>query len=361
MTSSAHTVNKTDALAAGTSSARVQSAVLAPSDVGRPKLSAEELKAMADDLFFDGPQRVPYLWRFGALMVLATAVASLGLVADSGAVVIGAMLIAPLMTPMLAMATALVRGWPTREAEQLAIVAGGVVLAIATGFIISMLVPHELTANSLPAQISSRTNPSLVDLAIAVAAGAAGGYVTMRRQAGGALPGVGIAVALVPPLGVVGICWELGLTEDAWGAFLLFTTNLVAIVLSAGIVFAFRGLLPHDELANHRARLIGRFAIIGLVLAAIAVPLARVTQQAIERNDVVTIVNQTVDGTDLQVLDVDSDIESDRAIVTVIIGGPDAQPDADRLAARMSDRLNRPVELDLRIIPETRTRVTTDN
>ena len=336
-------------------SARIRSAVLAPSDVARPKLTAEELEAMAGDLFFDGPQRIPYLWRFAALMVLATSVASLGLLADSGAVVIGAMLIAPLMTPMLAMATALVRGWPTRELEQMAIVAGGVAVAIATGFAISLFVPHELTANSLPDQITSRTNPSLVDLAIAVAAGAAGGYVTMRRQAGGALPGVGIAVALVPPLGVVGICWELGLTEQAWGGFLLFTTNLVAIVLSAGAVFALRGLLPHDELSEHRFRLLGRFAVIALILAAIAVPLARVTQQSIQRNDVASVVNASVAGSELQVLDITTDIDPDKVSVQVTLGGPEPQPSVDRLARDIAEQLDRPVAVDLRFIPETRT------
>lgn len=336
--------------------ARVRSAVLTPNDVGRPKLTAEEQKAMADDLFFDGPHRVPYLWRFAALMFLATAVASLGLVADSGAVVIGAMLIAPLMTPMLAMATALVRGWPVREMEQLAIVAGGVVIAIATGFVISLFVPHELTANSLPAEISSRTNPSLVDLAIAIAAGAAGGYVTMRRQAGGALPGVGIAVALVPPLGAVGITWQLGLTDKAWGAFLLFSTNLVAIVLSAGVVFALRGLIPHEDLAHHRGRLLGRFAVIGLILAAIAVPLAHVTQEALQRNEVVTTVNESVAGTDLQVLDVTSDIGDDLIAVSVVLGGPGPQPDAEELARQLADRLDRSIELDLRLIPEVQTK-----
>ena len=156
----------------------------------------------------------------------------------------------------------------------------------------------------------------------------------MRRQAGGALPGVGIAVALVPPLGAVGITWELGLTGQAWGAFLLFTTNLVAIVLSAGIVFALRGLLPTDELANHRGRLLGRFAIIGVILAAIAVPLAGVTKQALQRNEVVTVVNESVAGTDLQVLDVTSDIDPDLITVAVILGGPDAQPDPARLGGR---------------------------
>lgn len=341
--------------------ARVSSAVLAPSDVARPKLSAEEAEAMADDLFFDGPERIPYLWRFAALMVLATAVASLGVMADSGAVVIGAMLIAPLMTPMLGMATALVRGWPARELEQVVIVAGGVALAIATGYVISVFVPHELTANSLPGQLTSRTNPSLVDLAIAVAAGAAGGYVTMRRQAGGALPGVGIAVALVPPLGVVGICWQLGLTEQAWGAFLLFTTNLVAIVLSAGVVFALRGLLPYDDLAHHRGRLLGRFAVIAIILAAIAVPLANVTGQAIARNDVVSTVNASVKDSDLQVLDVSTDIDPDRVTVDVILGGPGPEPDVDRLAGAIADRIDRPVALDLRVIPETRFQATADN
>ncbi|MGI9598268.1 MAG: DUF389 domain-containing protein [Acidimicrobiales bacterium] len=338
-----------------TPSARVRSVVLAPSDLTRPKLSAEELDAMVDDLFFDGPQRIPYLWRFTALMILATSVATLGLLADSGAVVIGAMLIAPLMTPMLAMATSLVRGWPARELEQAAIVAGGAALAIATGFLLSLFVPHELTANSLPAQVTSRTNPSLVDLAIAVAAGAAGGYVTMRRQAGGALPGVGIAVALVPPLGAVGICWQLGLAEEAWGAFLLFVTNLVAIVLAAGIVFAIRGLLPYGELANHRNRLFGRFAMIGLLLAAIAVPLARVTQQSIERAEVTSVVNDAVAGSELQVVDITTDIDPDRVTVEVTLAGPDSGPSADQLAVELAGRVGRAVDIDLRLVPEIRT------
>ena len=85
-------------------------------------------------------------------------------------------------------------------------------------------------------EILSRTEPSLIDLAVAVAAGIAGGYVLTHPRANASLPGVAIAVALVPPLATVGVTWQLGALEEAQGALLLYATNMIAIVLSGNRV-----------------------------------------------------------------------------------------------------------------------------
>lgn len=169
------------------------------------ELSLEERARILDELFFEGDRRAPYLWRFVALILFSSSIAAFGLLNDSGAVVIGAMLVAPLMTPILGLAAATVQAWMARQVESLAIIGGGALLAVGVGWIVARLLPEVDEDVSLPGELLARTAPNLLDLAIAVAAGAAGGYVLVRKEAGSALPGVGIAVALVPPLATVGI------------------------------------------------------------------------------------------------------------------------------------------------------------
>ena len=101
----------------------------------------EERARIFDALFFEGAQRIPYLQQFFVLMVLSATIAAFGLVNDSAAVVIGAMLVAPLMTPILAIAAAIVHGWGRRALESLLIVAAGALAGIGVGIIIGLLVP----------------------------------------------------------------------------------------------------------------------------------------------------------------------------------------------------------------------------
>ena len=122
----------------------------------------------------------------------------------------------------------------------------------------SLLLPDPLTLNP---SIDARTAPGLLDLGVALAAGAAGAYVAARRTGTDALPGVAIAVSLVPPLATVGICLELGRLDDAAGAGLLFLTNFASITVVASIVFILTGAKPIAENADKpyrvRNRLIG--------------------------------------------------------------------------------------------------------
>ena len=136
-----------------------------------------------------------------------------------------------------------------------------------------MAIPSLHTGLPLPGELLARTGPNLVDLFIALAAGSAAGFVTVRTEASGALPGVGIAVALVPPLATIGIAIGLGDWGLAWGALLLFATNLVAIVLAAGAVLVAAGFAAFRDLEGARsASLATKLVWIGLLI--VAVPLA---------------------------------------------------------------------------------------
>ncbi len=207
-----------------------------------------------DNLFFEPPEATQKQVGFWVLLVLSTAIATLGIIADSTAVVIGAMLVAPLMTPIMGVSAAIVNGWPKRVATSFATVAGGVGVSIATAWIVTAWTPQlvPIAANS---QILSRTSPTLVDMMIAVAAGAAGAYATVDRRVSSSITGVAIAVALVPPLGVVGLTLNAGEFSDAGGAFLLFLTNLVSIILVASVVFVVAGLVPIEQFKENRQKM----------------------------------------------------------------------------------------------------------
>ena len=172
--------------------------------------SDEEFESSLGELFFENPDLSGKLWRFGSLIVLSAAIAGFGLLANSSGVVIGAMLVAPLMTPIQALGAALVQGSARRMIISALVVLGGFVGAVVTGYLVAVIGAGGITLGALPQEILSRTSPGLLDLGIAVAAGAAGGYVIARPAVSNALPGVGIAVALVPPLATIGICLQLG-------------------------------------------------------------------------------------------------------------------------------------------------------
>lgn len=177
-------------------------------------------------------------------VILAAGIATLGLVLNSPAVIIGAMLISPLMGTILANGLGLATGdivlW-LRAAFNLLL---SCVVAIAFAMILVWLVPFK----EMTAEIMARTQPTLLDLIVALFSGGVGSVATCKQVKGVAasLPGVAIAVALMPPLCVVGYgigtYVSLNSTQGlmvAKGGALLFTTNLVAIIFTAMIVFFF--------------------------------------------------------------------------------------------------------------------------
>ena len=121
---------------------------------------------------------------------VSIAIATFGLLNNSAAVVIGAMLVAPLMTPMMGYSAAMVMAWPRRQAWALTVVSISAAYGIALAILLSLFVPTGSELGGLPSEVLARTEPNFLDLFIALAAGAAGAYVTVHPRVGAALPGV---------------------------------------------------------------------------------------------------------------------------------------------------------------------------
>lgn len=181
---------------------------------------------------------------FYVLITLSAAIAGAGLLLDSPAVVIGAMLVAPLMSPIVGVGMSMVLGEVDFLRQATSAVLRGALLAIGVGMVIGLA---RIGAEQLPAEVVARTAPSLLDMVVALFSGLAGAYALCYSQAAGALPGVSIAAALVPPLAVVGICLTTGNLLLASGALLLFGTNLITIAAASGLIFLMLGFRPRSD------------------------------------------------------------------------------------------------------------------
>ena len=241
--------------------------------LGERDVGEDMRRDVIDSLYFEEPGSSQKQIGFWVLLVLSTTIATLAILADSTAVVIGAMLVAPLMTPILGVSAGIVNGWMGRVSRAFATVVGGVGVSIFTAWIVASWAPHivPFASNS---QVISRTSPTLLDMMIAVAAGAAGAYATVDKRVSSSITGVAIAVALVPPLGVVGVALTEASYSDAAGAFVLFLTNLVSIILAASLVFVLTGFALITKLRENQEKM--KTIIISVVLGAliVMVPLA---------------------------------------------------------------------------------------
>jgi len=174
---------------------------------------------------------------FVALISLSTLIAALGLARDSGAVVIGAMLVAPLMTPLVGMGFALVQGNEKLIRDALKSVILGFTVALAIGAILGLFLRIFAPDLEVTQQMIYRDKPNVLDLIVALASGVAGAYAMGRPNLLSALPGVAIAAALVPPIATSGLALTMGDLSLSGGASLLFFTNIVAIVLGTAMTF----------------------------------------------------------------------------------------------------------------------------
>ena len=246
-------------------------AALADSRLRIDPLGTTERQRIVAGLFHEGARRTPFLHRFYSLMTLSILIAVLGLIADSTAVVIGAMLVAPLMAPVLGIAAALVMDWSDRAMWSLGVAASGALLAVAIAAAVSWIMPGDPTP--LPNELLSRTSPRLVDLGVALVAGSAGAYSHVRKQAGDAIVGVAVAVALIPPLAVVGITLEMGEWQMAAGSSLLFLANVIGIITAGAVTFILFGLVPKGRLFETRQPIARRLRSTVIATVLVVAPL----------------------------------------------------------------------------------------
>jgi len=210
------------------------------------------------------------------MLGLATAIASLGLLQDSPAVVIGSMLLAPLMTPMIGAGLSLAQANPKLGMNSMRAIACGAVLTLAISCLIATVTPGE----EMTSEVLARGNPNVLDLMIALLSACAAAYALARPNLVGAVAGVAIATALVPPLCSAGISMAYRQYAVALGAALLFVTNLVAIILGAARTFHYLGVTTIAASARQRRWVYRTLAVLGVVMVGLAFPLG----YALERN-----------------------------------------------------------------------------
>jgi len=215
---------------------------------------------------------------FFVMIGLAAVLAALGLLLNSPAVIIGAMLVAPLMSAIVGLGLGMVEG----DTHLLGAAAWasfrGMALAIVVGALLGLVIPD---ASATP-EVMARARPSVLDLGVALASGAAGAYALCRKGVSAGLAGVAIAAALVPPLATVGIGVALGSGAIAGGALLLFLTNLIAIAAAGGLVFLVLGFAPSASQKERRNVLRRGLAGAVALLVVVTVILGILTAHALQ-------------------------------------------------------------------------------
>ncbi|MEI6361372.1 MAG: DUF389 domain-containing protein [Actinomycetes bacterium] len=240
-----------------------------------PKTTLADVERMTDALYIDGPFTGAKSSKFWILLVLAGIIATAGVIADSTATVIGAMIVAPLMTPILGTALAVVLADHRHMVRSVALVAGGALIVIAIAFLLGVI-DSPVNAFQGNSQIEGRISPGLIDLVAALATGTVGAFALVRSDISDTLPGVAIAISLVPPLAVVGLLLSVQRYSDAMGALLLFATNVAAIIATGAIVLLLYRIRSIAEDNGYPVGVLrGRtlFLVMGLVVI-VAIPLA---------------------------------------------------------------------------------------
>jgi uncharacterized hydrophobic protein (TIGR00271 family) len=314
------------------------------------RFTPEDVPRFEAKLFFEGARRRRYYEQFGILLILATVIATMGILGDSTATVIGAMIVAPLMTPIMATAAALVTGRMGRAGRSLLLVAVGVISVIGVSWLLGTVYTGVISFDG-NAQILGRISPRFIDLIAALASGAAGAFCMAREDISDSLPGVAISISLVPPLCVVGISLQAGQWDAAGGAFLLFFTNFLSILLAGGGVLALLGLSRAAMVkVTGTARRNAFLAIIASVLV-VMVPLwitgARISEDARTEGVTKAIAIRWAAGTGYEVRSVNANLDK----VVVLITGSGALPAFTSLESELKATLQRPLTIVLDVVP----------
>jgi len=243
----------------------------------KPKASQEELKNLYESLKIEAELSQNYV----VLIVSSCLIASFGLISNSAAVIIGAMIIAPLMLPLRSLAFSALEEDVDLLRQSLISIGVGSAISILLAGVLGNLVG----ISEFGSEVLSRTQPNLVDLGIAVTAGGISGYAKVRPKINDAVAGTAIAVALMPPICVVGLSLSQGIWQLSWGAFLLYLTNLLGITLACMLVFITNG---YARISHALGWILGLTAILLLPLGVSFFQLVKQSQlQATLRRNLV--------------------------------------------------------------------------
>lgn len=235
---------------------------------------------------------------FYLLVILSCSIATLGLITNSPAVIIGAMLLAPLMSPIIGIGLSSITGDDHMLRNSLLTLLIGAGIAVLLSFIMTLvnrLLPF-VTLQELPGEVLARMRPTPIDLIIALAGGLAASYALTRPNLSAALPGVAIATALMPPLCTIGIGIALFRWDVAGGATLLFLTNMVTIAFASAAVFLLRGFSAKSKQADQKVprNLIVSLSLVLILLIPLTFYSVKFFNEATENRKINNVVAEEV-------------------------------------------------------------------
>ena len=297
-----------------------------------PRASTEQF----EDLFKVLRENSTMSWPYMMMMILSTLIASFGLFADSSPVIIGAMILAPIIAPIVSFSMGMVRYDVNMLKRGFFTITAGTLVSLAFAAGVSLIIPLKI----ITPEIEARLSPTLLDMGIAVASGIAAAYAHAKEGIAKSLAGVAIAVALVPPLAVAGIgigWWDW---EVFSGAILLYATNLAGIIMFAGLTFLILGFAPFKRA---KMGLIYTFIIIILVAVPLSLSFNRIMQEA--------TITQALEGSTIENT-VLRDVRirfGDPIVVSVRLVGPEAmEPErVHKIKEKIEEKIEQDVVLEV--------------
>lgn len=299
------------------------------------RVSGDALVQMRTDLMAESRPSFNYM----ILVITACLIATFGLLSNSTAVIIGAMLVAPIMLPLRGLAFGLLES--DRELSRCGIVS--IVVGTGVALLLSMLLGKITGIEDFGSEVLARTQPNLIDLGIAVVAGGLSGFTKVEKGISDAVAGTAIAVALMPPLCVIGLTLSQGEYDLSYGATLLYLTNLIGIALACMVVFVVAG---YSQLKRE-------FAITFIVASVLAIPLGIsflqfVTQLRLQTDLRYIFEEKTLTGqrVDLQSTNIDWQHQPPKAYLKVRA----TEPVTPRQVGLVEDFLNKKMNQNFKLV-----------
>ncbi|MGM1057488.1 MAG: DUF389 domain-containing protein [Bacteroidota bacterium] len=297
-----------------------------------PRATSEEF----EDLFKVLRENAEISSIYVVMMILSTLIASFGLFGNSSPVIIGAMILAPIISPIVSFSMGMVRYDVNMLKTGVVTIIIGTLVALVFAAGVSIIIPLKV----LTPEINARLSPTLLDMGIAVASGIAAAYAHAKSGIAKSLAGVAIAVALVPPLAVAGIgigWWDW---EVFSGAFLLYSTNLAGIIMFAGLTFLILGFAPFKRA---KMGLIYTFIIIAIVMVPLSLSFNRIKEEA-------SITSQLEGSVIENVVLKEVNVRFGKKLlvsVKVVSGEPINSEEMKRIKAKIENEIGRPVTLEV--------------
>lgn len=287
---------------------------------------------------------------FYTMTIFAGIIITLGIIIDSTAVVIGGMLIAPLVWPILALALGITMGRSHLLQSSVFTLLKSFVVILLVSLLIGLIVPELVIENN---EYLSRTSPTLFEMLIGLAAGFIGAFIIAYPKMGSAIAGVVVAAAMVPPIATMGLSLAKGDFSAVGGSGLLFMSNLIAITFASAVLFMISNFRSRSEIAKEKRKSGFRWTM--LLLVVIIIPLVMITKQTAEEVKQVKIVKDVISSAMENVALSEVKMVEKDGILSVTLALRSAEKvttgQIEAVQSVLSKRLKQPVLLKASIIP----------